>query len=109
MSGLSFTYDPKAPAGSRVPGSADQRQASRARQGISVATNDFLAAGGDGYTAFGDAVRSSSDFSVTGGMMKGEKLVYSDSGRWLRDVVIEWLRGKKRIDPSVDNRIREVR
>ncbi len=109
VSGLSFTYDPKAPAGSRVRQVLINGKPLDPAREYSVATNDFLAAGGDGYTAFGEAVRSSSDFSVTGGMMKGEKLVYSDSGRWLRDVVIEWLRGKKRIEPSVDNRIREVR
>jgi 2',3'-cyclic-nucleotide 2'-phosphodiesterase (5'-nucleotidase family) len=109
VSGLCFTFDPAAPAGSRVREVLIGGKPLDPEREYSVATNDFLAAGGDGYTAFGDAVRSSPDFAVTGGMMKGEKLVYSDSGRWLRDVVIEWLRGKKRIDPAVDGRIREVR
>ena len=57
-----------------------------------VATNDFLAAGGDGYKAFGDSVKSSKDYAVIGGAMKGEKLVYSDSGRWLRDVVMDYIK-----------------
>ncbi len=74
-----------------------------------VATNDFLAAGGDGYRAFGDAVKASKDFEVIGGLMKGEKLVYSNSGKWLRDVVVEYIRGKESISPSAEGRIREVR
>lgn len=74
-----------------------------------VATNDFLAAGGDGYKAFGEAIKSSRDFSVMGGMMKGEKVVYSDSGRWLRDVVVEYIKELKRIAPTVEGRIVEIR
>jgi 2',3'-cyclic-nucleotide 2'-phosphodiesterase (5'-nucleotidase family) len=109
VSGLSFIYDPAAPPGSRVREVLIGGMPLAADREYTVATNDFLAAGGDGYTAFGDAVRTSRDFSITGGVMKGEKLVYSDSGRWLRDVVIEWLRGKKRIEPGVDSRVREVR
>jgi 5'-nucleotidase/UDP-sugar diphosphatase len=73
-----------------------------------VATNDFLAAGGDGYKAFGDAVKSSKDYTVIGGAMKGDKLVYSDSGRWLRDVVIEYIKGKRIISPSIEGRTTET-
>ncbi|MCX5908519.1 MAG: 5'-nucleotidase C-terminal domain-containing protein, partial [Deltaproteobacteria bacterium] len=73
----------------------------------SVATNDFLAAGGDGYKAFGEAVKSSKDFAVIGGMMKGEKVFYSDAGRWLRDVVVEYIREKQTITPRVERRITE--
>jgi len=74
-----------------------------------VATNDFLAAGGDGYQSFGEAIKSSKDFSVVGGMMKGEKIVYSDSGRWLRDVLVEYIKEKKSIAPKIEGRIIEIR
>jgi 2',3'-cyclic-nucleotide 2'-phosphodiesterase (5'-nucleotidase family) len=73
-----------------------------------VATNDFLAAGGDGYRAFGEAVRASGDFAVVGGAMKGERLLYNDAGRWLRDVVIEEIRTRKVLAPAVEERIREA-
>lgn len=109
VSGLSFVYDPFAPAGNRVGEILIGGKPLVPDREYSVATNDFLAAGGDGYTSFGDAVRSSSDYAVVGGTMTGEKLVYSDSGRWLRDVVIEWLREKKKINPVVDNRVTEAR
>jgi 2',3'-cyclic-nucleotide 2'-phosphodiesterase (5'-nucleotidase family) len=74
-----------------------------------VATHDFLAVGGDGYKAFGEAIKTSRDFSVIGGMMKGEKVVYSDSGRWLRDVVVEYIKEKGRVAPKAEGRIKEIR
>jgi 5'-nucleotidase len=46
---------------------------------------------------------------VMGGMMKGEKVLYSDSSRWLRDVVVEYIKEKKRIAPKVEGRIIEIR
>jgi len=73
-----------------------------------VATNDFMAAGGDGYRPFGEAIRGSKHFEIVGGMMKGEKLVYSDSGRWIRDVVIDSIRERKTIAPRVEGRIVQV-
>ena len=68
-----------------------------------------MAVGGDGYKAFGEAIKSSKDFSVTGGMMKGEKVTYSDSSRWVRDVVVEYVKEKKKIGPRVEGRIIEIR
>ena len=54
-----------------------------------VATHDFLAAGGNGYTAFA-----------------GHEPVYNDSGRWLRDVLAEWWRrrGSVRTPPTAGSR-----
>jgi len=40
--------------------------------------------------------------------MKGEKLVYSDSGRWLKDVVIQYIKEKKTIAPKTEGRIKEI-
>jgi len=73
-----------------------------------VATNDFMAAGGDGYQAFGEALKSSRDFASVGGMLKGEKLVYNDAGRWLREIVIDYIRQEKKAAPQVDGRIKEM-
>ena len=41
-------------------------------------------------------------------MMKGGKVIYSDSGRWLRDVVVEYIKEKKRIAPAIEDRIIEI-
>jgi 5'-nucleotidase len=41
-------------------------------------------------------------------MMKGERIVYSDSSRWLRDLVVEYIMEKKKIAPKLEGRIVEV-
>jgi len=109
VSGFSFVFDPKAPCGSRVTTVWNGGEPLNPEKEYIVATSDFLAAGGDGYTAFGEAVRSSEDFAVVGGVMKGSNLVYSDAGRWLRDVVIDRLRIEKKIKPTLEQRIMEVK
>lgn len=108
VSGIKFTYSRSAKPGSRVKDILIGDKPLEAGKEYIVATNDFLAAGGDGYKVFGEAVRSSKDFAVTGGMMKGKKLAFSDSGRWLRDVVIGYIKEKKMISPSVEGRITEI-
>ena len=108
VSGLTFTYSRSAMPGARVREIFIAGELLEPDKEYIVATNDFLAAGGDGYTAFGDAVKSSKDFSITGGMMKGEKLAYSDSGRWLRDVVIAYIKEKKDLAPASEHRITEI-
>ncbi len=109
VSGLIFTYDRKGPKGKRVKEVFIAGKPLVADKEYTVATNDFLAAGGDGYKAFGDSVKSSKDYTVIGGAMKGEKLVYSDSGRWLRDVIIDYIKDQKTISPKLEGRIKEVR
>jgi 2',3'-cyclic-nucleotide 2'-phosphodiesterase (5'-nucleotidase family) len=105
VSGLTFTYNASASVGSRVSDIHIAGSAIDPGREYTVATNDFLSAGGDGYTAFGDAVKSSKDFSVVGGVMKGEKLFYNDSSRCLRDVVIEYIKESKKITPVTEGRI----
>jgi 2',3'-cyclic-nucleotide 2'-phosphodiesterase (5'-nucleotidase family) len=109
VSGIVFTCDRFSPKGSRVKEVFINGNPLVAGREYTVATNDFLAAGGDGYKAFGDAVKSSRDYAVIGGAMKGDKLVYNDSGRWLRDVVIDFIKIQREISPKVEGRIREVK
>jgi 2',3'-cyclic-nucleotide 2'-phosphodiesterase (5'-nucleotidase family) len=108
ISGMRLRYSLAGPKGKRVKEVHLAGIPLDPNQEYSVATNDFLAAGGDGYKAFGEAVKSSRDFAVVGGMMKGEKVVFSDSGRWLRDVVVEYIREKGEISPTAEGRIAEV-
>ncbi|HOG82651.1 MAG TPA: 5'-nucleotidase C-terminal domain-containing protein [Smithellaceae bacterium] len=109
ISGIAFTFNRHAQAGSRVKEVFIGGRPIVADKEYTVATNDFLAAGGDGYKAFGNAVKSSKDYAVIGGAMKGDKLVYSNAGKWLRDVVIEFIKSRKEIYPRVEGRIREVK
>jgi len=108
VSGLSFKYSPSDQKGSRIKEVLIAGQPIVPDREYIVATNDFLAAGGDGYKAFGEAIKASRDFSIIGGMMKGEKVAYSESGRWLRDVVVEYLKEMKKVAPRVEGRIIEI-
>ncbi len=108
VSGLSFTYSRRAPAGSRVKEIRIGGQPLDPQKEYAVATNDFMAAGGDGYQAFGEALKSSPDYFCAGGMLKGEKLAYNDAGHWLRDVVGDYVRRQKTVAPQVEGRIKEV-
>jgi 5'-nucleotidase/UDP-sugar diphosphatase len=91
VSGLTYSFAPKAPAGARVRkisvGGATLDEARR----YVIATHDFLAAGGNGYAAFA-----------------GHDPVYNDSGRWLRDVLAEWWRRRGSVAYAADGRIVEV-
>jgi 5'-nucleotidase/UDP-sugar diphosphatase len=108
VSGLRFTFSPSLKEGPRVKEVLIGGVALDPEREYLVATNDFLAAGGDGYTVFGEAIQSSKDFSNMGGTLKGEKIVYSDSSRALKDVLADYIREKKRISPFPEGRIREV-
>ena len=108
VSGISFVYSRSAPVGSRVREVMINGQKTDPDKEYVVATDDFLAAGGDGYKVFGEAVRASKDYSVVGGMMKGEKLAYSNSGKWVRDVVIDYIKDRKKISSAVEGRIIEI-
>lgn len=57
VSGLRFYFDPAEPAGSRVKDVRVQGERLRYRETYTVATNDFLAAGGDDYTMLEEAVQ----------------------------------------------------
>lgn len=108
VSGISFSYDPKAPAGSRIRQVQVGESALDPERSYVVATHDFLAAGGDGYGAFAEAIRARGDFDSTGGAFKGSALTFSDPGRWLRDLVIEHWQKLGSATPALENRIREV-
>jgi 2',3'-cyclic-nucleotide 2'-phosphodiesterase (5'-nucleotidase family) len=108
IAGLTFAYAPAAPKGRRVREILVAGRPLDHNREYTVATNDFLAVGGDGYLAFAEAVKSSNTYSAVGGMLQGDNVVYSDSGRWLRDVVVEYIKEKEKIAPRREGRIREV-
>jgi len=89
ISGIGFTFQPSKKTGSRVGDIFIGSAPLDPEKEYTIATNDFLAAGGDGFKAFGEAVRASRDYAVVGGAMKGEKLLYSNAAKWLRDVIID--------------------
>lgn len=86
ISGLSVEYDLNRPAGSRVVQATVKGDPLRPDALYRVATNDFLVAGGDRFTAF----------------KNGFDLVYGDP---LRDVVAAYLKKYSPVKPAIENRI----
>jgi 5'-nucleotidase/UDP-sugar diphosphatase len=108
VSGLTFTYSRSAPAGSRVKDITVGGRPLDLKQQYVVAIIDFLAAGGDGYTVFGDVLKSAGDYANRGGTITSRALLYNDPGTWLRDVVINAIKTQKTIAPKVEGRSQAV-
>ena len=93
VSGLRVRFDPEASPGGRILGAEVQDAASgtffsvREEAAYTVATNSFLAGGGDEYTAFAEAV------------------VRYDTGFLISDVLAEYLEKKGPVAPTVEGRI----
>jgi 2',3'-cyclic-nucleotide 2'-phosphodiesterase (5'-nucleotidase family) len=87
VSGLTFSFDPSLPEGERVVEVKVGGVKLDPAAVYTVATNDFLAAGGDGYTAFAE----------------GTELV--DTGISLDIVLMEYIQQQGSVGASVDGRI----
>jgi 2',3'-cyclic-nucleotide 2'-phosphodiesterase (5'-nucleotidase family) len=86
VSGLTVEYDMGRPAGSRVVQASVKGEKLKPEARYRVATNDFLAVGGDRFTTF----------------KEGSDLVY---GITLRDAVSNYLSKRSPVRPAVENRI----
>jgi 5'-nucleotidase len=94
VSGLRFSFDPAAAAGARVwlvevwDPKAGAYRALLPEESLVVATNDFLASGGDGYAAFAAGADR------------------YDTGWLLFDVLAEYVRERSPLRIEADGRIR---
>jgi 5'-nucleotidase / UDP-sugar diphosphatase len=105
VSGLAFSYNPAAPAGTRVKEVTVGGNPLDPEKSYVVATNDFVAAGGDGYTTFAAAVKGVKQGGDLRVSPQTGNVVYSDAGEWVRDLLIRRLQGQKNIAPRVEGRI----
>lgn len=101
VSGLTFTYSRSAPVGCRVKEVIVGGQPLNLTKKYIVATIDYLGAGGDGFKIFEAALERKDEG-------KKERIVYNDTGTWLRDRVITAIKAQKTIAPKVDGRIKAV-
>ena len=108
VSGLTLTYSRSAPVGSRVKDVTVGGKPLEPQKVYVVAINDYLAAGGDGYTVFGEALKGAGDYANLGGTLTSSNLAYNDPGTWLRDLVIAKIKARKTIATKVDGRIKAV-
>jgi len=106
ISGIAFTYSLKRAPGGRLGTVVIAGEPIDPSRQYTVATNDFLAAGGDGYQAFREAIRQAPDFEILGGTIRSGNLVYNDAGRWLRDVVVSEVSKEKKVNPALEGRIK---
>ncbi len=92
VSGLAFVYDPAKPPGSRVISVTVDGKPLDDAAVYRVATNDYMAGGGDGYAAF----------------TKGKVLVDASAARLMATVVMDYVTAMKTVSPKVDGRIRRA-
>ncbi|WP_306061177.1 bifunctional metallophosphatase/5'-nucleotidase [Natronococcus wangiae] len=89
VSGFSYTFDPDAPVGERVREVCIRGEPVDPSATYTLATNDFIAGGGDGYEMLADAT----------------VLRYSNAGPLLSTLVIATIEAESPIAPEVEGRI----
>jgi 2',3'-cyclic-nucleotide 2'-phosphodiesterase (5'-nucleotidase family) len=93
VSGLRFSYDPQVEPGSRVSNVEVGGRPIEPAATYSVATNDFMANGGDGYTAF----------------REGRMLIDPNAAQIAASQVIDYVQRKGSVAPRVEGRITSLR
>ncbi len=89
VSGLAFAFDPRKPTGSRIARIAVAGAPLDPRRTYTLATVDFLAHGGDGYTA----------------LRSGEVLIDSRSGGLTAGQLIDRIAAAGTVSPEIEGRI----
>jgi 5'-nucleotidase/UDP-sugar diphosphatase len=106
VSGLRFVYRKSAPPGGRTREIRIGNQALDPERDYTLATNDFLAAGGDGYSVIQKAFpeqSSSPDWKPGSGP---GKVVRYDRGRTVQELVIAAIKKQKKVTAFSEGRIR---
>ena len=89
VSGMSFTYNPKAKAGSRINSVKVGNSPLSKGRTYTMATNDFLAKGGDGYSVF----------------KKGKVIIDASGAKLMASMVMDYIKAKGSVSPKVEGRI----
>jgi len=89
VSGMSFEWNPKAKVGSRIV-SVDFRGRPLSKyKTYTLATNDFLAKGGDGYSVF----------------KKGKVIIDAYGAKLMASMVMDYIKAKGNVSAKVEGRI----
>lgn len=86
VSGIKYSFNPNKPVGSRVLGVEVKGEKLDLNKKYRLITNDFIAAGGDGYTMF-------------------EGKPFLEEGALLSDMFIAYLEKNKLIEPKLEGRV----
>ena len=90
VAGLALVYDPAAPAGSRVVEVTVGGAPLDPAKIYTVATNDYMAGGGDGYASLGN----------------GKQLIDASGATLLATMVMDYVEARGEVAPELDGRIR---
>lgn len=90
VSGLSFTYDASASAGARIDSVKVGGKPLDPAATYKVATNDYMAGGGDGYAAF----------------RNGKTLIDASGGTYMATMVMNYIAANAPVSPKVEGRIK---
>ncbi len=102
VSGIRLTYTPNALDGQMITSFMVGEKKLNPQGWYSLATNDFLAAGGDGYDILKKIIGK-----LEGVPVRKDRVVLFDSGREIRDMVINYIKEKKKVSASVEGRIQK--
>ncbi|MFQ5623661.1 MAG: bifunctional metallophosphatase/5'-nucleotidase [Paracoccaceae bacterium] len=92
VSGMSFVFDPSAPAGSRIVKVMIGDEELDADKLYTVATNDYMLGGGDGYGALGG----------------GRVLINKGNGNLMANDVMDYIASTGKITNKIEGRIKTV-
>ncbi len=93
ISGMSLTFMASKPRGERVTGAQVGGKPIDPKATYTLATNDFLFGGGDGYVSF----------------KNGKALIDKPEGKLMSDAVMEYIALKGTVSPKLENRIVEAK
>jgi 2',3'-cyclic-nucleotide 2'-phosphodiesterase (5'-nucleotidase family) len=89
ISGMSFAFDPTKPAGSRVSDVKVAGQPLDPARVYKIATNDYMAGGGDSYEA----------------LKKGKSLIDPSAAKLMATQVMDYIAAKGTVAPAIEGRI----
>jgi 2',3'-cyclic-nucleotide 2'-phosphodiesterase (5'-nucleotidase family) len=108
VSGIKITYCPQGEPGKRLREVRVGMEPLEMDRMYLLATNDFLAAGGDGYSSLVQALDEGDKMENLGGALVGGSITFSDPGRWVRELFAEKVKEKGTVSPSLEGRIVEA-
>jgi len=108
VSGMRITYCPQGEPGKRLREVRVGMELLEMDNTYLLATNDFLAAGGDGYSSFVQGLEEGSKIENLGGALVGGSITFSDPGRWVRELLAEKVKERGILSPSLEGRIVEA-
>ena len=103
ISGMRIQYNPAFPLGQRITTISVREKPLDPEAWYTLATNDFLASGGDGYAVLVNILANKRGYPKM-----SPRVVLFESGREIRELVTSYIKEKKTLSASVDGRIQKI-